>query len=719
MFTIVISEKGGAERRETFEKNEINVGRVQGNDLMLPKGNVSKHHARLLFRDARFIVTDLKSTNGTYVNGRKISQATIVREGDKIYIGDFVLRLETGGVAAAGTGDSYDSSRTPARSAAIPREVREPNPTPPIATSPPGGPPPAPLPAAGPLVPPPPVPVPLPAPAVPSAAATALPVGSQPSASGSGSLPSAVNSPAVPQVIAAAAPPRPEQSVSHFPLERDPDDSEAAPEMPGAPIPRVPGPPRVPTAEARPQPPRTGTALIMPSEKQTVAAKPPSVPPPAPKRSIAPPPVPPLSEPKSLPRESAQYAVRALALRTLVERVMDTVDPASLAQPNVVDDDLAARLERIVREQAKAMRDGGQAAENIDLEPLSRDALRELLGLGCIGPLLADDDVTDIQVLRPEYVLTYRGAEASLAEAPFTSPEALARVVRRLANQSGEPLHEGEVVVERTLVQGAHLVAVGPPLAKTWSLSIRKRRRAEATMEGMVRAGGLSRAIASFLDACVAGKMNVLVVGSAPSAVAAGVAALASAFAASERVVVVADVEDIVIDQTQVVPLALADHGARGEETVRAAARLRGDRLVVCSLGGSVTASVVEAIGSGADGALAGTIAPSIRRALGRLASQVALARPGTSVEAAREAIAESFDVAVEVARLPDGRVRVQRVSEIELADGKALSARDVFVLQSEAGGESTYAPTGVVPRLKDELAGRGVRLDAALFRKR
>ena len=60
---------------------------------------MSKHHARLLYRDGRFIVTDLKSTNGTYVNGRKISQATIVREGDKIYIGDFVLRLETGQAA--------------------------------------------------------------------------------------------------------------------------------------------------------------------------------------------------------------------------------------------------------------------------------------------------------------------------------------------------------------------------------------------------------------------------------------------------------------------------------------------------------------------------------------------------------------------------------------------------------------------------------------------
>ena len=115
MFSIIISEKGGAERRETFDKNEINVGRVQGNDLMLPKGNVSKHHARLLYRDGRFIVTDLKSTNGTYVNGRKIAQATIVREGDKIYIGDFVLRLDAGNGAEAAPNADDESVRTLAR----------------------------------------------------------------------------------------------------------------------------------------------------------------------------------------------------------------------------------------------------------------------------------------------------------------------------------------------------------------------------------------------------------------------------------------------------------------------------------------------------------------------------------------------------------------------------------------------------------------------------
>src|SRR6185436_19791022 len=119
MFSVIISEKGGAERREAFDRTEINVGRVQGNDLMLPKGNVSKRHARLLFRDGRFIVTDLKSTNGTYVNGRKISQATIVREGDKIYIGDFVLRIESAAGTTGGSqseppgGDSGQRDPTP------------------------------------------------------------------------------------------------------------------------------------------------------------------------------------------------------------------------------------------------------------------------------------------------------------------------------------------------------------------------------------------------------------------------------------------------------------------------------------------------------------------------------------------------------------------------------------------------------------------------------
>jgi pilus assembly protein CpaF len=94
MFTVLITEKGGSQKRLTFTEPEVTIGRVPGNDVVLPKGNVSKRHSRIVLKDSRFIVVDLKSTNGTYVNGRKITSPLVVKEGDKIYIGDFILTLE-------------------------------------------------------------------------------------------------------------------------------------------------------------------------------------------------------------------------------------------------------------------------------------------------------------------------------------------------------------------------------------------------------------------------------------------------------------------------------------------------------------------------------------------------------------------------------------------------------------------------------------------------
>src|SRR5882672_1946997 len=94
MFTIHIQEKGGEQRRMVFNKPEVTIGRVQGNDIVLPKGNVSKRHARIVLKDGKFIIVDLKSTNGTYVNGRKITSPLVVKDSDKIYIGDFILSIE-------------------------------------------------------------------------------------------------------------------------------------------------------------------------------------------------------------------------------------------------------------------------------------------------------------------------------------------------------------------------------------------------------------------------------------------------------------------------------------------------------------------------------------------------------------------------------------------------------------------------------------------------
>src|SRR5438477_4465710 len=94
MFAITISEKGGETRRLEFDKQEITIGRVQGNDIILPKGNVSKRHSRIVLKDGKFIIVDLKSTNGTYVNGRKITSPIVIKGSDKVYIGDFILAVD-------------------------------------------------------------------------------------------------------------------------------------------------------------------------------------------------------------------------------------------------------------------------------------------------------------------------------------------------------------------------------------------------------------------------------------------------------------------------------------------------------------------------------------------------------------------------------------------------------------------------------------------------
>lgn len=657
MFTIIISEKGGAERRESFDKNEINVGRVQGNDLMLPKGNVSKHHARLLFRDGRFIVTDLKSTNGTYVNGRKISQATIVREGDKIYIGDFVIRLETAAVGAAEAGADESQGHMAARG--------------------PGAPPPPPGSSA-----PPPVPTPPP---------SHVAAGGPPPAPSAGA--------ASPHV----APRPPEQSVSHYPLERDPDESESAPERPGPGAAKVPGPPRVPQGEARarpgaPPPVRTINVAAVPSPQ------PRSVPPPA---------------PRSLPRETPQQAARRLALITLVDRVADVMDLSPLKVSPTVDEALSQQIDRTVREQAKAMREEGEAPEGLDLELLARDALRELVGLGSIGPLLEDEETTEIHVSRPDYVLAIKASQPVLADPSFTSEDALARVVVRLAHQSGEPWQAGELVVERRLLRGAHMVAIAPPAASAWVLAIRKRRRVETTLEELVRGSALSRPMAEFLEACMLARVNVLVAGSGAGVVPTMLGALASAAPAGERIAVLQDVDEIGIAQAQVVPLSLIDRGPRGAEAVRAAARVGADRLVVASMSGAVAAAAIDVIADGAESVLAGVAAPSLRHALARLSSQIAMSGAGATIDAAREALGESFDVALEVARHGDGRLRVQRIAELSGGDAKGVGVRDVFVMSTDGAGEAGFAATGVVPRVAGDFSARGVKVDAAIFKRR
>ncbi len=93
MFTVKVTERGEPSESLAFAQTEVTIGRVRGNDIVLRKGSVSKRHAKLLLKDGKFVAIDLKSTNGTIVNGRKIAAPQVILENDKIVIGDYVLEV--------------------------------------------------------------------------------------------------------------------------------------------------------------------------------------------------------------------------------------------------------------------------------------------------------------------------------------------------------------------------------------------------------------------------------------------------------------------------------------------------------------------------------------------------------------------------------------------------------------------------------------------------
>ncbi|MFN3201855.1 MAG: FHA domain-containing protein [Bradymonadia bacterium] len=229
MFAVVINEKGGQPRRQDFNKSEVTIGRVQGNDIILPKQNVSKRHSRIVVKDGKFIIVDLKSTNGTYVNGRKIASPMVIKQTDKIYIGDFIIAVEDG---------AGDGAAAPEPAAAQPPAAPMPAPPAPEPRKPMAPPPPRPRPAAAPPAPAPtpaprpmPPPAPRPAPPAPMAAPEPEP------APAPAPSPAPVPAPPAPRPSAFAPPAAPEPAPAPSPAPAPPAPAPA----PAASVP-TPGP---------------------------------------------------------------------------------------------------------------------------------------------------------------------------------------------------------------------------------------------------------------------------------------------------------------------------------------------------------------------------------------------------------------------------------------------------------------------------------------------
>ncbi len=105
MLKLIIEDDEGRKTVVPFVRDEITIGRQEGNTIRLTERNVSRRHARLMRNNGHVLIEDLGSYNGIRINGDRISGQVQVADGDLIQIGDYDLALqaEEGKQAAAPT----------------------------------------------------------------------------------------------------------------------------------------------------------------------------------------------------------------------------------------------------------------------------------------------------------------------------------------------------------------------------------------------------------------------------------------------------------------------------------------------------------------------------------------------------------------------------------------------------------------------------------------
>src|SRR5262245_35027498 len=113
MYKLIIEDDEGKTTVVPLIRDEITIGRKEGNTIRLTERNVSRRHAKLVKQNSSVFIEDLGSYNGIKVNGSKIAGRIAVAEGDRIQIGDYLLALKMDRAqAAAGRTDPFTDLTT-------------------------------------------------------------------------------------------------------------------------------------------------------------------------------------------------------------------------------------------------------------------------------------------------------------------------------------------------------------------------------------------------------------------------------------------------------------------------------------------------------------------------------------------------------------------------------------------------------------------------------
>ena len=122
MAKLVIQNQGMTGRACELNTDRTTIGRVEDNTFQIADASVSSHHCEVHLRGSEVFIRDLNSTNGSYINGEKVTEQ-VLKPGQTLRLGQVELKLEVEGMAAASSGTSATSATSAAAAGATPPPV--------------------------------------------------------------------------------------------------------------------------------------------------------------------------------------------------------------------------------------------------------------------------------------------------------------------------------------------------------------------------------------------------------------------------------------------------------------------------------------------------------------------------------------------------------------------------------------------------------------------
>jgi pilus assembly protein CpaF len=352
-----------------------------------------------------------------------------------------------------------------------------------------------------------------------------------------------------------------------------------------------------------------------------------------------------------------------------------------------------------------------------------------ILGLGPIEPFIRDPEITEVMVNSHRVVYIERGGKIYRTDVSFRNEEDLRRTIDKIVGRVGRRIDDSSPYVDARLTDGSRVNAIIPPLAIHGSaLTIRKFSADPFTAKDLIDFGTLTPELVPFLDACVRGRLNILVSGGTGAGKTTLLNVLSAFLPEDERIITIEDSAELRMQQPHVVSLEYRPPNIEGQgevtirDLVRNALRMRPDRIVVGEVRGGETLDMLQAMNTGHDGSISTIHANSPRDVLSRLETLALMAGMDLTVRALREQVSAAIDLIVHVARFQDGVRRVANVTEVVGLEGDTVTMQDLFLFHVDAGLDERnrvrghLTPSGLRPHFLEKLAERNVFLDTSWF---